>query len=110
MIAFVPSFVSNRYREWFDAGSLGPTPPVTVSDVADHVEHAREIAGLQHIGIGSDYDGFEDFPEEMKDVTGFAPLIDCLATRGWSAAELAGLMGGNILRVLDDTAAEPEPA
>lgn len=107
MIAFVPSFLSIRYSEWFDAGAVGPKPPVTVSDVADHVEHAREVAGIEHIGIGSDYDGFEDFPEAMADVAGFSPLVDCLANRGWSAVELAGLMGGNVLRVLDDTGRGP---
>ncbi|MFE3205860.1 dipeptidase [Embleya sp. NPDC059237] len=102
MVAFVPMFLSSDYRDWFDSGKVGAKPVVTVADVADHVEHARESAGIAHIGLGSDYDGFEDFPVSMGDVSGFAPLIDCLADRGWSASELAMLMGGNILRVLDD--------
>lgn len=103
MVAFVPMFLSEDYDAWFRGGQLGPRPRVTADDVADHVEHAREIAGVDHIGLGSDYDGFDDFPVGMNSVSGFAPLLDRLAERGWSAADLSKLMGGNVLRVLDET-------
>jgi len=64
-----------------------------------------DVAGIDHIGLGSDYDGFDDFPDGMQDVSGFAVLIDRLAERGWSAEDLAKLMGNNVLRVLDETSA-----
>ena len=66
-----------------------------------HVEHARDVAGIEHIGLGSDYDGFDTFPEGVGDVSGFPVLLDALAERGWSAHDLARLMGDNLLRVLD---------
>ncbi|WP_407817700.1 membrane dipeptidase, partial [Staphylococcus aureus] len=86
-------------------GRVGPRPAMTVDHLADHVEHARDVAGIDHIGLGSDYDGFDDFPDGMQDVSGFAVLIDRLAERGWSAEDLAKLMGNNVLRVLDETSA-----
>ena len=69
-----------------------------------HVEHARDVVGIDHIGLGADYDGVPELPEGMGDVTGHALLIDRLAERGWSSPDLAKLMGDNILRVLDATA------
>ena len=66
-----------------------------------HVEHAAEVMGVGHVGLGSDYDGFSAFPERMGDVTGFAVLLDALAARGWTASDLAALAGGNALRLLD---------
>ncbi|XBB69340.1 dipeptidase [Nocardioides sp. WV_118_6] len=106
MVAFVPMFLSEEYDAWFRGGQQGPRPPVTVDHVADHIEHAREVAGIDHIGLGSDYDGFDDFPEGMTSVSGFAPLLDRLAERGWSARDLSRLTGANVLRVLDETGAE----
>ena len=61
------------------------------------------VVGIEHIGLGSDYDGFETFPEGVDDVSGFPVLLDTLAERGWSSSELAQLMGDNLLRVLDAT-------
>lgn len=101
MVAFVPPFVHAGYAAWRAGGRVGTPPRVGVDDVADHVEHARDVAGVEHVGLGSDYDGFAAFPEGMEDVTGFARLLDRLAERGWSAADLAALAGGNVLRVLD---------
>lgn len=111
MVSFVPSFVSATYAAWRDAGRIGRPPLVTIDEVADHVDHAREVAGIDHIGLGSDYDGFLDFPSGMEDVRGFAALLDVLAGRGWSAADLTALAGGNVLRVLDaaDAVADPRP-
>ncbi len=103
MIAFVPSFVSDEFAAWWSSDRSGPQPRVTVDDVVAHVEHARDVMGVDHIGLGGDYDGFAVFPEGMDDVTGYAALLDTLAERGWSARDLARLMGDNLLRVLDAT-------
>lgn len=105
MIAYVPFFVSQAVADWSTADRSTPMPRTTVDDVVAHVEHARLVAGIDHIGLGSDYDGIDLFPERMGDVTGHAVLIDRLAELGWSSGDLAQLMGDNILRVLDATAA-----
>ena len=104
MIAYVPFFVSQAAADWSTTDRSTPMPRTTVDDVVAHVEHARDVAGIDHIGIGSDYDGIDIFPERMGDVTGHAVVLDRLAERGWSSDDLAKLMGDNILRVLDVTA------
>jgi membrane dipeptidase len=73
-----------------------------VRDVADHVEHARDVAGVDCIGIGGDYDGCDVLPEGLADVSGYPTLFAELLDRGWSDADLAKLAGGNVLRVLAD--------
>jgi len=103
MITFVPQFVSNDYRRWLSAGREGAKPRVTIADVADHVEHAREVAGARHIGLGGDFDGTPELPEGLESVAGYPALLTELAGRGWGADELAGLAGGNITRVLRAT-------
>ena len=100
MVAFVPSFLNVEFAAW-EWDRSGPQPRVTVEDVVSHVEHARDVAGIEHIGLGSDYDGFATFPEGVDDVSGFPVLLDALAERGWPAHDLAKLMGDNLLRVLD---------
>lgn len=102
MVSFPPPFLRDDYVEWFLGGKTGPKPRVTVDDVVRHLEHARAVAGVDHIGLGGDYDGFEDWPEQMGDVTSYPLVLTRLAERGWSAADLAKLTGGNILRVLDE--------
>ncbi|MDR1387405.1 MAG: dipeptidase [Propionibacteriaceae bacterium] len=87
-----------------------PQPPVTLDDLVAHVEHAREVAGIDHIGLGGDYDGTPSLPEGMEDVTGYPRLLEALAARGWSSRDLAALTGGNVLRVLqaaEEAASEP---
>jgi membrane dipeptidase len=103
MITFVPGFVSTAYKEWVERGRQGEAPRVTVSDVADHVEHARAVAGIDHIGLGGDFDGAPQFPEGLEGVGDYPRLLAELAARGWSADELAALAGGNITRVLKAT-------
>jgi membrane dipeptidase len=79
-----------------------PRPAVTVSDVADHVDHIRKIAGVDHVGIGSDFDGIEgQHPEGMDGVDKYPVLFRELARRGWSDVDLAKLSGGNMLRVME---------
>ncbi|MCL3817297.1 dipeptidase [Aeromicrobium wangtongii] len=104
MIAYVPFFVSQDVADWSTGDRSSPIPASTVDDVVAHIEHARDVAGVDHIGIGSDYDGVDVFPDRMGDVTGHAVVLDRLAERGWSSGDLAKLMGDNLLRVLDATA------
>ena len=80
--------------------SAHPTPKATIADVADHIEHVRKVAGIDHVGIGSDFDGITDNVVGLEDVSRFPALFAELARRGWTDAELAKLANGNILRVL----------
>ncbi|AZI58933.1 membrane dipeptidase [Nakamurella antarctica] len=77
-----------------------PAPKATLSQVADHVEHAREAAGVANIGLGGDFDGVSELPEGLQDVSTYPALLSELADRGWSDSELAGLTSQNALRVL----------
>jgi membrane dipeptidase len=77
-----------------------PRPEATVADLADHVEHVRRIAGIDHVAIGGDYDGTSELPVGMEDVTGYPHLFAELIRRGWTDEELLKLAGGNIVRVL----------
>ena len=79
-----------------------PSPTATLAQVADHVEHAREVAGAAHVGIGGDFDGTDSLPTGLTDVSTYPALIAELADRGWSDADMQALTGGNILRVLQD--------
>ena len=82
-----------------------PPPNATVKDVADHVEHVRRVAGIDHVGLGSDYDGTTELPDGMGDVSGFPLLFAELIRRGWSDGDLRKLAGENILRVLREVEA-----
>jgi membrane dipeptidase len=75
-------------------------PKATIGDVADHVEHARRLAGADHVGIGGDYDGNDEWPVGMEDVSSYPLLFAELIRRGWSDQDLAKLSRGNILRVM----------
>ena len=103
MVTFVPKFVSRAWADWEEAGSVGDGPLVTVSDVADHVEHARDVAGVRHIGLGGDYDGTPVLPPDLRDVSRYPVLAAELERRGWGATDLEALAGGNVLRVLEAT-------
>ncbi|MDR0592664.1 MAG: dipeptidase [Bifidobacteriaceae bacterium] len=79
-----------------------PPPPVTIATVVAHIEHLREVAGIDHIGIGSDFDGTPSLPEGLQDVSGYPRLLEALAERGWSRSDLRALTGENVLRVVQD--------
>jgi membrane dipeptidase len=79
-----------------------PTPKATLEDVVRHVEHVREVAGVDHVGLGGDYDGTSTLPEGLEDVSGYPRLLAALAERGWSDADLGKLTSGNVLRVWRD--------
>jgi membrane dipeptidase len=77
-----------------------PQPRATLAQVADHIDHIRQVAGADHVGIGSDFDGIDHVPIGLEDVSHFPDLFAELARRGWSDADLAKLAGRNLLRVL----------
>jgi membrane dipeptidase len=77
-----------------------PRPVATAATVADHLDHMREVAGVDHLGIGGDYDGTPFTPAGLDDVSGYPNLIAELLDRGWSRADLAKLTWQNAVRVL----------
>ena len=128
MATFVPYFVSERCRDfdrevtsemaargedsrdWYARmratarhAETHPRPVATIAEVADHIDHIRDVAGVEHVGIGGDYDGCDRMPAGLEDVSGYPRLIAELMERGWSEDELAALTGGNVLRVLADS-------
>ena len=82
-----------------------PKPVVTLAMVADHIEHVRQVAGIDCVGIGSDFDGIPDTPQGLEGVDKYPALLEELARRGWTDEELSKVAGGNMLRVLREAAA-----
>ena len=80
--------------------TANPPPDATVGQVADHIDHLAEVAGVDHVGIGSDFDGGEFLPVDLDDVSCFPNLIAELLRRGYSDAHVRGIAGGNVLRVM----------
>jgi membrane dipeptidase len=78
-----------------------PRPDATLAQVADHIEHVRTVAGIDHVGIGSDFDGIGATPRGLEGVDCYPALLAELMRRGWSDADIAKLAGGNVLRVMD---------
>jgi membrane dipeptidase len=127
MVTFVPSFVSAECAAWDAelsermraagedprdlaarrraAETAGSRPRATLAQVADHVEHAREVAGVDHIGIGGDFDGTDQLPDGLDDVSCYPALFAELLDRGWAEADCVKLAGANALRVLRDVEA-----
>jgi membrane dipeptidase len=127
MVTFVPSFASQANLDHYNlrtqaereirkrlAGdtaairketdawtAANPAPVVTISQVIDHIEHMRKVAGIDHIGIGSDFDGIEDTVQGLDDVSKYPVLFAELAHRGWSDDDMRKLAGQNILRVFE---------
>jgi membrane dipeptidase len=79
-----------------------PMPVTTLAQVADHVEHIRQVAGVDHVGIGSDFDGIPDAPVGLEGVDRYPALLEELMRRGWSDADIAKLAGENLLRTLGE--------
>jgi membrane dipeptidase len=77
-----------------------PRPVTTLAQVADHVEHIRQIAGVDHVGLGSDFDGIPDAPVGLEGVDRYPALLQELMRRGWSDADIAKLAGENLLRAM----------
>ena len=126
MITFVPGFVSKavsdhsdrqrnevlRMRQRFGADTAGlraataewntanPAPRATMADVIAHIEHVRKVAGVEHVGLGGDFDGISEVVEGLEDVSTYPALLAELSRRGWSEADLRKLAGENVLRVM----------
>jgi membrane dipeptidase len=79
-----------------------PKPEATLGQVADHIEHIRTVAGIDHVGLGSDFDGIPETPRGLEGVDRFPALLTELARRGWSDADLAKLAGENMLRAMGE--------
>jgi len=77
-----------------------PRPVTTLSQVADHIEHIRQVAGIDHVGLGSDFDGIPDAPVGLEGVDRYPALLEELMRRGWSDADVAKLAGENLLRAM----------
>ncbi|WP_027442637.1 dipeptidase [Erythrobacter cryptus] len=92
-----PGKVAEGLAAWDKAN---PEPRATISDMADHIDHIRKVAGVEHIGIGGDFDGMPSGPEGFEDVRGYPALFTELARRGYSQAELEMIASRNILRVM----------
>jgi membrane dipeptidase len=103
MVTFVPSFVNDDVRTY--EGLSGQGPRATIADVVRHIEHVRDVAGIDHVGIGADYDGIDAGPEGLEDVSTYPVLFVELARRGWSEGELRSLAGENALRVMREAEA-----
>jgi membrane dipeptidase len=126
MVTFVPQFLSQRWADWYaealalvvERGGdprrlsdvyqvvqarmhLAPPPP-GVTDAADHVDHVRQVAGIEHVGIGGDYDGSVSFPDGLEDVSGYPRLFEELRRRGYSEADLRLIGADNVLRAMGD--------
>ncbi|MBV9831213.1 MAG: dipeptidase [Marmoricola sp.] len=109
LVTFVPRFVRQEVRDWFgvdvphdDEEASEGAPRAGLEDVVAHVEHVREVAGVEHVGLGGDYDGTPELPVGLEDVSGYPRLLQALADRGWSEPELAGLTCRNVLRTMRD--------
>jgi membrane dipeptidase len=94
---------SDELREQFDAvweAEHGPMPYASLDDVLDHFDHVVKLVGVDHVGIGSDFDGVGDsLPTDLKDVSAFPNLIEGLLRRGYSEADIRKILGENLLRV-----------
>jgi membrane dipeptidase len=125
LVTFVPRFVNQAVRDWareaeLRAVSAGvdprdlqamqavevayqrdvPPPQAHLVDVVSHLEHVREAAGIDHLGLGGDYDGVDGLPQGLEDVTGYPRLLAVLRDRGWSDDDLAKLTCRNVLRTM----------
>lgn len=129
MVTFVPGFVSTPVVEWgrravaadaewrqrlgSDSAAIAraasewvaanPRPRATIADVADHIDHVRKVAGVDHVGLGGDFDGITETVLGLEDVSTYPALFEELADRGWSDADMRKLAAENVLRVLDET-------
>lgn len=100
-----PEAERSAIYEEIKAQMAAKMPKVTVAAVADHIEYIRKVAGVDHIGIGSDYDGNDNWPAGLEDVSMFPNLFAELVRRGWSDEDLMKIMGGNVLRALEQAEA-----
>ena len=77
-----------------------PILPGNVHDVVDHIDHIVKVAGIDHVGIGSDYDGVSVLPAQLKDVSTYPLITQELLNRGYEAGDIHKILGGNVMRAL----------
>lgn len=124
MVTFVPGFVSQAHTDWgvaynAEAVRLGiapntrpedprmtawananPRPPATLDDVVAHIQHVRDVAGINHVGLGGDFDGVSSLPEEVDGVDAYPRILSALMDLGWTEADIRKLAGENVLRTM----------
>jgi membrane dipeptidase len=126
MVVGLPAYLSEERRQWgarreaetkrletlfpeskaaVEAGkkawlAANPEPLATIAQMADHIDRVRQVAGIDHVGLGGDYDGMDFGPQGMEDVAGYPKLFAELARRGYSQADLEKVASRNMLRVL----------
>ncbi|HEX6964151.1 MAG TPA: membrane dipeptidase, partial [Gemmatimonadaceae bacterium] len=83
------------------AALLAAIPPIPLAVLIDHIDHIARVAGIDHVGIGSDFDGISATPARMEDVTALARIAHELIERGYRDEEVTKILGGNVMRVLD---------
>ena len=126
MVTFVPGFISEPVRTWNaaraaevsrlsalnpgnpDAVKAGtdawaganPAPRATLDDVVAHIQHVRDVAGIDHVGLGGDFDGVDSLPEGVEGVDAYPRILAELMRRGWTEADIRKLAGENLLRTM----------
>ena len=126
MVTFVPGFISEQVRAWGAVRaaeearlkSLNPGDPdavagglrtwmaanvqprATLDDVVVHIQHVRDVAGIDHVGLGGDFDGVGSLPDGVESVAAYPRILAALMARGWTEADIRKLAGGNVLRVM----------
>lgn len=126
MVTFVPGFVSETVRAWGAARSAedarlkslnpgdpgavtaglqawmaaNPAPRAGIDDVVAHIQHVRDVAGIDHVGLGGDFDGVGSLPDGLEGVDAYPRLLAALMANGWSEADIRKLAGENVLRVM----------
>ena len=98
MVTFVEPFVNQAVADY--DGPREDAPRATLADVADHIEHARRVAGADHVAIGGDFDGIDRGPVGLEDVSTYPALFAELSRRGWTESELRALAADNMLRAM----------
>ncbi|MFP5296382.1 MAG: dipeptidase, partial [Alphaproteobacteria bacterium] len=123
MVTFVPGFVNEQVRAWGAARSAeqarlqslnpgdpeavtaglqawtaaNPSPSASIDDVVAHIQHVREVAGVDHVGLGGDFDGVGSLPDGLEGVDAYPRLLAALMRNGWSEADIRKLAGENVL-------------
>ncbi|MFA5910454.1 MAG: dipeptidase [Vicinamibacterales bacterium] len=100
MVTFVPGFISQAVADHDAKKAEGPAPRATISQVADHIDHIRKVAGIDHIGLGGDFDGITAVVSGLEDVSKYPDLTAELMKRGYTDGDIRKILGLNILRVM----------
>ncbi len=126
MVTFVPGFISEDVRSWNsaraaedarlkalnpgapDAVTAGlavweaanPQPQATIADIVAHIQHIREVAGIDHVGLGGDFDGIDTTPVGVEGVDAYPAILAALMAAGWTEADIRKIAGENMLRVM----------